>query len=274
MRRLALVNQKGGVGKSATTKNLGAALAEDIKNDDGEALDGLRVLLIDLDPQGHLTRALGVDNAPAPATMANALLGHWSGELRELVTVYRDRVHVIPTNPDMFLLEPQMYPRPGREYLLDQLLTAFDPGYDVCLIDCPPSLGALTDNALMATRRDAGDGRGDLGAVLVPVQAEDSSLDALRLLFDQIRTIEAALRVQLNVAGLVVNLYDGRRGRIATSTLSAFQGMHGLPVLGVIGDRTAIREAWRLHVPVIEHAPDSIAASYYRDLAKQIRGIL
>jgi len=249
MQSYAVANQKGGVGKSAITKNLGAALAE----------QGQRVLLIDLDPQGHLSRALGLPDAGPAATLANALLGHWSGELRELVTPYRDLLHVIATNQDMFLLEPQLYARPGREYLLGRLLDALEPAYDVCLIDCPPSLGVLTDNALVAARR-----------VLIPVQAEDSSLDALRLLFDQIRTVEAALGISLDVAGLVVNLYDARRGRIATSTLQALQALASLEVLAVIGDRTAIREAWRLHLPVVEHAPTSEAAGWYRDLAKRL----
>lgn len=266
MHRIAVVNQKGGVGKSATTINVGAALAE----------EGLRVLLVDLDPQGHLTRALGLPDAQNPATLAGALLGEWSGELGDLVAVYRERLHVIPTNPDMFLLEPRMYGANvrAREYRLARLLDAFEDGYDFCLIDCPPSLAALTDNALVATRRPKLDRDQHAGgSVLIPVQAEDSSLDALRLLFDQIRTVEEELQVQLDVAGLVVNLYDSRRGRIATSTLDAYRAMEGLDVLAVIGDRTAIRESWRLHAPVIEHAPGSDAAGWYRDLAKNLIGV-
>lgn len=264
MRRLAVVNQKGGVGKSATTINVGAALAE----------AGHRVLLVDLDPQGHLTRALGLPDSQEPATLAGALLGEWSGELGDLVAVYRDRLHVIPTNQDMFLLEPRMYGANvrAREYRLSRLLDALEAGYDFCLIDCPPSLAALTDNALVAIRCPGPDDQHEGGAVLIPVQAEDSSLDALRLLFDQIRTVEDELRVRVDVAGLVVNLYDGRRGRIATSTLDAYRAMDGLDVLAVIGDRTAIRESWRLHAPVVEHAPSSDAAGWYRDLAKTLTG--
>jgi chromosome partitioning protein len=264
MQRFAVVNQKGGVGKSATTMNVGAALAE----------FGRRVLLVDLDPQGHLTRALGLDDARSPATLANALLGEWSGELRDLLSPYREGLDVIATHPDMFLLEPRMYGANirAREYRLSRLLDALEPAYDVCLIDCPPSLAALTDNALVATRRPGATDEHAGGAVVVPVQAEDSSLDALRLLFDQIRTVEQELRLQIDVAGLVVNLYDARRGRIATSTLDAYRGMDGLEVLAVIGDRTAIREAWRLHRPVTEHASDSDAAGWYRDLAKQLDG--
>ncbi|MBM0279827.1 ParA family protein [Micromonospora tarensis] len=264
MYRISVTNQKGGVGKSATTINVGAALAE----------EGQRVLLVDLDPQGHLTRALGLPDAQEPATLAGALLGEWSGELGELIAIYRERLHVIPTNADMFLLEPRMYGANvrAREYRLARLLDALEDGYDFCLIDCPPSLAALTDNALVATRRPGPTDQHAGGAVLIPVQAEDSSLDALRLLFDQIRTVEEELQVQLDVAGLVVNLYDGRRGRIATSTLEAFHAMEGLDVLAVIGDRTAIRESWRLHAPVVEHAPGSDAAGWYRELAKTLIG--
>ncbi|GAA2533512.1 ParA family protein [Pilimelia columellifera] len=264
MRRLAIVNQKGGVGKSATTENLGAALAE----------EGHRVLLVDLDPQGHLTKAMGAPNAVEPATLTGALLGQWSGQLGELVTPYRERLHLLATSSDMFLLEPQMYSRTGREYLLSRLLDGFAGGYDYCLIDCPPSLGALTDTALVAVRRPRPDDAHEAGGVLIPVQAEDSSLDALRLLTRQIDTVEQALGLTLDVTGVVVNLYDGRRGRIATSTLAAYEAMDGVDVLAVVGDRTAIREAWRVQRPVLEHAPDSDAAGWYRELAQRVQKVM
>ncbi len=262
MLRIAVVNQKGGVGKTATTINLGAALAE----------LGRRVLLIDLDPQGHLSDALGLAQSTPPATLASALLGQWSGELQELLTTYRENIDVIATNEDMFLLEPQMYGAQvrNREYRLSRLLDALEPAYDVCLIDCPPSLAALTDNALVATRKPGPADSHEGGAILIPVQSEDSSIKAIRLLFDQVRTIEQEMRVSLDVLGLVVNLYDGRRGRIATSTLQAFKTMDGIEVLAVIGDRAHVKEAWRLHIPVIEHVPDSESANWYRDLAKTI----
>jgi len=251
----AVVNQKGGVGKSATTINVGAALAE----------LGRRVLLVDLDPQGHLTHALGVSPGE-DATLPRALLGQWDGELGELVTPFGERLQVLPTSEDMFVLEPQLYSRTGREWLLSRLLDAFAPAFDDCLIDCPPSLGALTDAALVAARSDSG----HTGRVVIPVQAEDSSLDALRLLLRQLATLTQVLAIEVPVAGLVVNLYDARRGRVATSMLEAFQRRDD--VLAVIGDRKEIREGWRLKQPVIAHAPDSEPATWYRDLAKQLSG--
>lgn len=256
MRIVAVVNQKGGVGKSATTLNLGAALAE----------MGRRVLVVDLDPQGHLTRALGMPEASGDANLAKALMGQWAGELSELVTPYRENLMVIPNSQDMFLLEPQMYAKTGREYLLSLLLDAMRPAFDYALIDCPPSLAALTDNALVAARTD--DER--TGHVLIPVEAEDSSLDALRLLLRQINTLQGVLGITVRIAGLAVNKYDSRRGRVATSTLKAYQEHKSLDVLEIIGDRKEIREGWRLHKPVVVHAPDSEAAGWYRNLAKEI----
>lgn len=254
MHTITVVNQKGGVGKTATTANLGAALAQ----------LGMRVLLVDLDPQGHLTRSLGLPDAVDPATLPAAMLGQWSGELGELVAVQSPQMHVIPTSMQMVLLEPQLYARSGREWLLSRLLDAVAPVYDVCLLDCPPSLGALTDAAIVAARTDSN----RTGGLLVPVQAEDSSLDALRLLLRQIETLADVLSLDVRLLGLVVSLYDARRGRIVTSVMDALQARGD--VLAVIGDRREIREGWRLHAPVVEHAPESDAAGWYRDLATRL----
>lgn len=257
----AVGNQKGGVGKTATTINTGAADAE----------RGRRTLLVDLDPQGHLTRALGLADAGPDANLPRALLGQYAGDLGDLVVPYSENLHVIPASQEMFVLEPQLYARTGREFLLSRLLDAFAPAFDRCLIDCPPSLGALTDAALVAARTDPDGTPAEVrhtGGLVIPVQAEDSSLDALRLLIRQVTTLSEALRIEVDVLGLVVNLYDARRGRIATSMLETFHRRDD--VLAVIHDRKEIREGWRLHQPVVDHAPDSEAAGWYRSLAKRV----
>ncbi|MBA3489577.1 MAG: ParA family protein [Longispora sp.] len=257
MRIYAVANQKGGVGKTATTVNLAAALAE----------QGRRVFLLDWDPQGHLTEAIGVRQAPGDgANLARALLGQWRGDLGEIVDQVSENMFVIPTSDDMFLLEPQMYGRSGREYLLSRFLDNLVGVADDIVIDCPPSLGALNDNGLVAARhRPISDSI--QGRIIIPVQAEDSSIRALRLFLRQAKTLQEALNLRLDVAGLVVNLYDARKGRIATTTLEAFQA-HPLGVLQTFKDKKEIREAWRLKKTVIEHAPESETAALYRELAR------
>ncbi|MEU1986119.1 ParA family protein [Nocardia sp. NPDC019395] len=259
MRIYATANQKGGVGKTVDTINLGAALAE----------QGRRVLELDWDPQGHLTEAVGARPAdPGGPSLARALLGQWSGELSELVQPVGENLYVIPTSDEMFLLEPQMYGRSGREYLLSRFLDTLKDVFDDIVIDCPPSLGALNDNALVATRqRPPGDEV--QGKIVIPVQAEDSSIRALRLFLRQVSTLQDALGIQLDIAGLVVNLYDSRKGRITTSTLEAFQA-HPLGVLAVFKDLKEVREAWRLQTTVFSYAPDSEIAAGFRALAARL----
>jgi chromosome partitioning protein len=254
MLTIASLNQKGGVGKTVITINLGAALA---------AL-GYRVLLVDLDPQGHLTEACSLPEATKPATLANALLLDGAdltpAHVKALITPWRERLDVITTNLDAFVLERQLYRARGAEYRflrIIELLTAGEQ-YDVCLIDCPPSLGILTDNALVVADQ-----------LLIPVQAEDSTLRALRLLLEQVTAVKAELRTEIDILGMVVNLYDKRRGQVVTSTLDTLQSM-SLEILAVIADRAVIREAWRAGVPVIDHAPDSDSAETFRALAKRI----
>ncbi|MEU8347677.1 ParA family protein [Spirillospora sp. NPDC048832] len=251
---LAVINQKGGVGKTATTVNLGGALAE----------MGYRVLLVDLDPQGHLTEACGVPEATSPATLAKTLLMDAdkvaAEHVERIITPWRERIHIVPTNIDAFLLERELYRMRGVEWRLERVLKVVEGlgRFDVCLIDCQPSLGVLTDNALVA----AGQG-------LVPVQSEDSALRALRLLLEQIATLQSELRIRVDLVGMVVNLFDKRRGQIVTSTLETLKTMP-LPILAVVKDLATVREAWREGLPVVEYAPDSPSAASFRELARQL----
>ncbi|MFD3572200.1 ParA family protein [Streptomyces sp. NPDC058667] len=252
----AMTNQKGGVGKTANTINLGAALAEHER----------RVLLVDWDPQGHLTEALGIQESPDGRTMKGWVLGEWTGDPRELVVPYRERLHVLPTAMDMFLLDKGLYAANAREMRLARLLARFEDEYDACVIDAPPSLGIGTECALMAARRRPGKRAG----LVIPVEAEDSSIRALRLLLRQLAILCDVMGEEVDILGLVPSRFDIRDGEIVSSMLEAFRGLGEPPVIAEIRKRTDIRKAWREKVPVLEYAPKSEAAEWYRDLAKVV----
>jgi len=254
----AVTNQKGGVGKTATTIHLGGALAE----------AGRNVLLIDLDPQGHLTDGLSLDQAPTGDDAANlyrALVGEYTGSVADLIAEHSrpaGRLDVVPNTVEMFLAVRELDRSRAREHRLARLLSAFRGVYDHVLIDAPPSLDVLTDNALTAA-----DG------VLIPVQAEDSSLKALRLLLPQIAAVDADLREKpLTLHGLVVNLLRRPVNKLAQSVLDELELLDGLPVLGTVPLSVTVTEAWRHGRTVVDYAPDSEHAQVYRSLAKTLDG--
>ena len=175
---IAICNQKGGVGKTALTINLGAALSELNK----------KVLLIDLDPQGHLTEGVDVKDLylREANTLFEALTDHKGDGDRLVHQVPHEKFDIIPSNYQMALIEQKLFMTRNREHKLRELLDDLSKQYDFILIDCPPNLGNLTDNALNAARR-----------VVVPIQAETSSVHALDLLFDQIESVEHGLKIEI-----------------------------------------------------------------------------
>jgi chromosome partitioning protein len=184
---IAICNQKGGVGKTSLTINLGAALSAQNR----------KVLLIDLDPQGHLTEGVGVRDLylKEDNTLFEALTDH-KGEADKLVHhVPHENFDIIASNYQMVLIEQKLFMTRNREHKLRELLDDLTKQYDFVLIDCPPNLGNLTDNALNAARR-----------VVVPIQAETSSVRALDLLFDQIESVEHGLKITVAVLAVVPNL--------------------------------------------------------------------
>ncbi len=252
----AFANQKGGVGKTANAINVGAALAE----------EGRRVLLVDFDPQGHLSEALGVPETDDERTLRGWLLGEWRDDPSEMVAKHRELLHVLPTNVDMSLLERGLYQVNNRERRLAKLLERFEDAYDVALIDCAPSLGVITDTALMAARRRDGHRAG----VLVPVEAERSSIRALRLLLRQIGILSMEMDIDLDVLGLVPSRFDVRDGRSVADVLDAFRGLGSPPVIAEIRKRADVRDAWAAQVSVIEYAPKSDVADWYRQFAQAV----
>jgi chromosome partitioning protein len=183
---IAICNQKGGVGKTAVTIHLGAALAE----------QGNKVLLIDLDPQGHLTEGIGVRDLylEEENTLFQALTDHKGPTAKLIHPVPHEKFDIIPSSYQMALIEQKLFMTRNREHKLREILESLPTAYDFVLIDCPPNLGNLTDNALNAARR-----------VVVPIQAETSSVRALDLLFDQIESVEQGLKIKITVLAVLPN---------------------------------------------------------------------
>src|SRR5450631_3232967 len=203
-RIIAMCNQKGGVGKTTSTINLGAALAE----------IGRKVLLIDFDPQGALSVGLGVPTYELDVTVYNLLVerGH---DIRDVVQhTAIENLDIIPANIDLSAAEVQLVGEVAREMVLARVLRPIVDDYDVVLIDCQPSLGLLTVNALTAAH-----------GVIIPLECEFFSLRGVALLIDTIEKVRERLNPGLELEGILATMYDGRtlHGReVYTRVLEAF----------------------------------------------------
>ncbi|MEU5824859.1 ParA family protein [Streptomyces sp. NPDC047803] len=267
VQRKVVINQKGGVGKTAIAAGVAQALAE----------DGMRVLLIDYDPQGHLSDQLGVEQlTPGTDSLVLHMCGEAKGALADLIVTidsprFEKRLHVLPACPDGFLLDAKIAVARMRnkEAALERALQPVEKDYDAIVIDCPPSLGMATDAAIYYGRRRPGEAAGVSGMV-IPVLAEDSSATAYAMLADQIESLREDLNLEIEYLGLVVNLYDSRRGVVATSSLREWRNLEDQRVLAVINDLKEQREAVRKHMPLLEHAPYCDQSEGMRQIARQI----
>ncbi|HET8614925.1 MAG TPA: ParA family protein [Actinomycetales bacterium] len=245
-RVVAVANQKGGVAKTTTVASLGAAFAS----------AGLRVLLVDLDPQSSLTFSLGLDPDVVEPSITEVLLRGLP--LADVVHTTDDGVDLVPSTIELAGAEPQLLARPGREFVLRETLQDVLPDYDVVLLDCSPSLGVLTLNALTAADQ-----------VLVPVQCEMLSHRGVGQLLDTIADVQRILNSQLAVLGLLPTLYDGRTTH-ARAVLADLEERYELPVLTPIPKSIRFAEAPAVGRSVLVTARGSKGAEAYRQVARQI----
>lgn len=187
-RILAIVNQKGGVGKTTTAVNLATALSA----------VGKKVLLIDLDPQGNASTGLGVEPARRIRTSYNLLIGDATVPEAEQSTPIPN-LFIVPSNIDLSGAEIELVMMPQREFRMQMALASASTDYDYILIDCPPSLGLITMNALVAA-----------SAVLIPLQCEFYALEGLSHLLKTVELMRAKLNPALNIQGVVLTMYDRR----------------------------------------------------------------
>jgi chromosome partitioning protein len=204
---IAVVNQKGGVGKTTTVASLGAALVE----------QGQRVLLVDLDPQSGLTFSLGIDPEDVDITIGNVLLGTKKAD--DAIVVTEDGMHLLPSNITVAQDEEALVNRTGREQRLRVALDQVAHDYDWILVDCPPTLGVLTVGALSASQQ-----------VLVPLQAETLSHRGVGQLLDTVHDVKQFINSELEILGVLPTMYDGRTNH-ARAVLAAIRETYELPIV-------------------------------------------
>lgn len=243
-----LVNQKGGVGKTTTAINLGAFLA---------ALEQ-RVLLLDLDPQANLTSCLGIDKRSVQTGTYEALIDNLP--LAECALHNpKLKLTLIPSSPALAGAEVELVPMKGREARLKTALARVAAAYDYILVDCPPSLGLLTLNGLVASQ-----------AVIIPVQCEYLALEGLGQLVTTLNRVRAALNPGLEIRGLLLTMYDGRSNLSAQVAQEVHRHFPGKTFSSIVPRSVRLAEAPSHGKPISTYAPSSSGGLAYRALAEEV----
>jgi len=249
MRIYTLVNQKGGVGKTTTAINLGAFLAR----------LGQRVLIVDIDPQANATSSLGVDKNSVSTSTYEALL---SGDVPASAILFNERLQLslLPSSPSLAGAEVELVEEEGREFRLRDALASFKDKFDYILIDCPPSLGLLTVNGLVAAK----DG------VLVPVQCEYLALEGLGQITQTIERVQSSLFPKLRVRGVVLTMFDSRTNLASDVVKEVNNHFPGQVFKSVVPRSIRLAEAPSYGLPISAYAPSSVGAQAYESLAKEL----
>jgi chromosome partitioning protein len=243
---IAVLNQKGGVGKTTSTINLGAYLAK----------AGQSVLIVDLDPQGNSTSGLGLDKQKLGATLYDVLFSR--SDIQSSIQKVSDKLFIVPSNANLAGAEVELVSVAEREIQLRNALAGLN--FDYILIDCPPSLGLLTINALAATN-----------SVLIPVQAEYYALEGLSQLLSVIQQVRTTLNPGLDILGVLITLFDSRNS-LSEQVKKELESYFGAKLFTTVVPRNVrLAEAPSFGRTIIEHDKWSKGARAYKALAKEVR---
>ncbi len=248
---VAVANQKGGVGKTTTTVNLGACLAE----------MGKRVLLMDLDPQGHVSSGLGVEKSTINSCMYDVVINNVP--LRDIIipTAFKN-LWLAPSTIDLAGAELELVPAISRETRLREALAGYRGQYDFLFIDCPPSLGLLTVNALTAA-----------DTLLVPIQCEYYALEGLSQLMNTIHLVRTHLNPDLQLEGVLLTMYDSRTNLSSQVEDEVKKYFRDKVYRTIIPRNVRLSEAPSHGLPIISYDPKSKGAEVYSELAKEVIGV-
>lgn len=249
-RVIAIANQKGGVGKTTSSVNLAACLAE----------CGKRVLLIDIDPQGNATSGLGVDRKKLSQSVYDVLIdGVEVGHVTQATPV--ENLSVVPSTIDVAGAEIELVAVISRESRLKKALASVRDEYEYILIDCPPSLGLLTINALTAA-----------DSVLIPIQCEYYALEGVSQLMNTFRLVKEALNADLELEGVLLTMFDGRTNLSiqVVESVKSHPSFRGKVFSSIITRNVRLSEAPSHGLPITLYDPRSKGAEAYQELAREV----
>jgi len=246
-RIIAIVNQKGGVGKTTTCVNLASAVSK----------LGKKVLAIDMDPQGNLTSGFGIDKKELEMTVYDVLINNV--DIDDVIKRYSDNdLYILPSNVDLAGAEIELVSMIAREYRLKKGIEKIKDSYDFIFIDCPPSLGLLTINALTCA-----------DSIIVPIQCEYYALEGLSQLINTVNLVKKHLNESLQIDGVVLTMFDSRTN-LSVEVVEEVKKYFGEKVfMSIIPRNVRLSEAPSFGVPGIFYDPESKGAKAYLDLAEE-----